>query len=474
MGKSKAAYPLDFKTMFGVATMGLTQIIGLSLISTFLLLYITDYSGLYAGIPGKAAAIAAVMLIVARSWDAINDLFLGLVMDRSPRTKMGKFKPFMFWFSLISGVLIIALFNIPRSLSDNSRVVLLYVIYFMFSSAFTLLPITPLIQSLSKEDAVKTKLLISYRVVTIIAAVFLSFFIVIAIALGHGGTPNFGLAVIAFIVPSTILSMFGTALVKEGTSNVGEEKVRLKDAPAMFKANKPMLIMEATVLAGGFVWTIFFTAVFYYIKYALGVANFGTNSVIIGLLILMGMVLGVFVSQLIQKKVTPGMSYLISFVVSFIPFAVLWVINLAGPIRNAAFLYSVIFIALLGIGMNFIPGSLMTMECMDYNKYKLGKSMEGTISSITAFVNKIQAALSSAMIGWVLVVVGYNAVLYQNAANIPISLYSGLGVVLFAIPAFFSVLTILVTLFYPLLKKTRRDEMYAQIKKAKLERGADG
>jgi Na+/melibiose symporter-like transporter len=464
MSKVKHAYPLDFKTMFGVTTMGLSQMIANSLITGFLMLYLTDYAGIYTGIAGKAAAVATMMLLIGRIWDAVNDPLLGFVMDRSPRTRWGKFKPFMFWATLASMILIIGLFNIPAGLSDVTKVALVYVLYIAFDTAFTLLPMTPLVQSLSNNSVIRTKLLVTPRIVTTFLSILMSFFLAIAIALGKDGvTPNIGLTVIVFLVPFTALSMFGIALIKEGTSNVGEEKVQVKDVLAMVKANKPLWLSQLSGLFGGFIFSFLMAAITYYIKYAFGAENLGTQSMIWGMTILFGMVIGTLLAQVVQKRVTPGVGYLISYTITIAPLAVLWVINLFGPISHALILYPLLFIALLGSGMSYIPGTLINMECMDYNKYKLGKSMEGTIFAVGQFILKIQAAVASALTGVVLIAVGYDAELYKDATTIPASLFSGLGLVLFAIPALCGLLSIGVMAFYPLIKKSKRDEMYALI-----------
>lgn len=146
----------------------------------------------------------------------------------------------------------------------------------------------------------------------------------------------------------------------------------------------------------------------------------------------------------------------------------MWAINLAGPITNPAILYPLLFVALVGSGMSYIPGTLVNMECMDYNKGMLGKSMEGMVNAVSQFTLKVQAALASALTGAVLVAVGYDAELYKDATTIPASLFSGLGLVLFAIPALCGLLSIAVMAFYPLLKKSKRDEVYAKIAQSKL------
>ncbi|MBN2047403.1 MAG: MFS transporter [Anaerolineaceae bacterium] len=468
MKKEKNAYPLDFKTMFGVTTMGLAQMIANSLITGFLMLYITDYSGIYAGIAGKAAQVATLMLLIGRVWDGINDPLLGYVMDRSPRTKHGKFKPFMFWATLGSSLLIIALFNIPAGLSDLLKVAWIYVLYILFDTAFTLLPMNPLIQSLSNDAVVRTKLLVTPRLVTTALSILMSFFLAIAIALGGDGvTPNIGLAVIVFMVPFTAISMAGVAMIKEGENNADEEQVKFKDVLLMAKANKPLWISQLSGLFGGFIFSFLMAAVIYYIKYAFGAENLGTYSMIWGLVMLFGMVLGTILAQIVQKRVTPAVNAIISNLITIIPLILLFLINLAGPIRNPYILFPLILITVIGSGMSYIPGTLIGMECMDFNKFKLGKSLEGMVNSVGQFTMKLQAAISSAITGVVLAAVGYDAVLYQDATTIPASLFSGLGLVLFGIPALCGLIASGIMVFYPYLKREKRDAMYAEIESAK-------
>jgi len=471
MAKQKTQYPEDFKTMFGVSTMGIAQTFANALITGYLMLYITDYSGVYTGIAGKAAAVATLMLLLGRLWDAINDPIEGFIMDRWPRSKWGKFKPFMFIFTLVSGILIIALFNIPASISDIAKVALIYILYFVFDAAFTLLPIVPLTQSLTNDARIRGKLIGAPRIVNLLLAMVTSFFIAIAIALGKSGNPNIGLAVIVFMVPLTIISMIGVALIKEGTNNADEEQVKIKDFFVMIKSNKPLWIYLISTLLGGFVYTFIFAAENYYIKYAFGVANFGTQTAIMGMLIIVSMMAGVFLSQwmLKWKGMTPGLAYLISYGLCFLPSAILWLINLAGPITNLALFYPLIFLAILGTGLSFVPGQLVLMECMDYNKDKTGKSMEGSANALQQFTTKVQAALASALTGVILIAVGYNAELYKDASAIPADLFTGLGFVMFALPAILGLASAAVMFLYPLLKKSQRDAMYAEIEKRKLE-----
>ncbi|MBN2046896.1 MAG: MFS transporter, partial [Anaerolineaceae bacterium] len=464
MSKEKKQYPEDFKTMFGVSVMGIATVLPITLISSYLILYITDYSGIYAGIAGKAAQVATLMLLIGRIWDAINDPLLGFVIDRSPRTKWGKFKPILFGGTVLSTILIVALFNMPKSMPDVWKVAWIYIFYFLFDTAFTLMPANPLIQTLTKKAEIRSKLLVAPRIVTLALSTAMSAFLAVAIALGSDGvTPNLGLATIVFMVPLAALSLTGIALVKEGTNGADEDQVTFKDALAMFKVNKPLIFSMLGYLAGGFIFNIFMAANFYYIKYSFGAERLGTLSATIGGIMILTIIIGTFLSRLLIKKVTPGVAIMIAYGLAVIPLTILFLINLAGPIQSLMVFVPLVVLVFLGNSLAFLPWQVIYMECMDYNKFKIGKSLQGMVNAMTGFVGKIQAALGAAMVGAVLVAVGYDAELYKDAATIPPSLFSGLGFVLFGLPAIFGLVAVGVMVFYPLRKQAQRDQMYAEI-----------
>jgi len=473
MAKDRKQYPEDFKTMFGVSVMGLAQVISLGLISGTLMLYLTDYAGLYTGIAGKAAQAAALMLLIGRLWDGINDPILGFVIDRSPRSKWGKFKPFVFWGTLISGVLIIALFNIPAGLSDLAKIALVYLLYFVFDTVFTLIPINPLIQTLSQDAEVRAKLLMAPRIVSLVFSILMSFFIAIAVAVGPDRvTPNVGLTVVLVIAPITVISLLGVLFVKEGSFSADEETVTIKDAVAMFKMNRPLLISLLVLFFGGFVFNLTQVASLYYVKYAFGVENFGKMSAMVGGVTIISIIAATFLSKLLLRWLTPGVTIMLSYGVASVVLIIMWLINLGGPITSLAIFLPLIVLFYLGNSTAFIPNQVINMECMDYNRYKLGKSMQGMAGAMAGFIGKLQAALGSAFVGFVLGAVGYDAKLYENATNIPASLYSGLGVVYFALPAVFGLIAIGIMYFYPMLRKAQREQVYAEIEKHKLDTSA--
>lgn len=468
MARSQKPYPLDIKTRFGVASMGILQSIATAMITTVLMLYLTDYSGLFAGVPGAAAAAAATMLVVGRVWDAVNDPILGFVMDRTPRTRYGRFKPYIVAAIPISALLLIGLFNVPLSLGDGLKLVLVYALYLLFDTAFTLMPLNSLMQTMSPDAGVRSKLLGPPRIIGLVAAAFMVGLIPVAYALApQGGRPALGLAVVLFVVPAAALSLLGIFMVKEGDVNIGEEAVRLRDVWELVKTNKPFWVFQLGAIFQGFTWTLLFAGGNYYIKYALGVEAFATTSAIFGAVMILGNILGVPVSQLLFRWFTPGQAFLWVCVFTAVPFGALFFLNLAGPITNQWVLFLLFSLVTLSLGMAFIPGSVLGMQTADYNKYRMAKSMQGTLGAFSGFIQKMQGAIAAAATGAILVAVGYDAQTFETAEVIPGELFQGLGLVLFGIPAAMALIGAGIMWFYPLRKKDAQDAMYAQIELAK-------
>ena len=68
--------------------------------------------------------------------------------------------------------------------------------------------------------------------------------------------------------------------------------------------------------------------------------------------------------------------------------------------------------------------------------------MEGTLAAFFLFTEKLQTAVASAITGIILVAVGYDAELYKDATTIPAELFSGLGLVMFGLPALLGLIAV--------------------------------
>ena len=91
MSKTKSGERIGLNNYVGVTLMGFMNCIGEGLMTSWFMLYLTDYAGL--GTFG--AVLGSALLIVMRLFDAVNDPLEGWLMDRAKVGKYGKYKPFI-------------------------------------------------------------------------------------------------------------------------------------------------------------------------------------------------------------------------------------------------------------------------------------------------------------------------------------------------------------------------------------------
>lgn len=467
--KTKRAYPLNAKNMYGLSTMRWMRVAGDSLMSSALMIYLTDFSGL-----ANAALVVTILLAAGRILDAIDDPIQGFIMDRSPITKIGKFKPYLLGGIFLSALAAILLFNLPRYTPEWFKITFLAVNYLLYSIGHSFQPDMAIRATMTNDPKIREKLLVVPRIVEQVAAVPFAFFISIALffgtMLGGDNHRGFGLTTLLFIVPFFIISFVGATCIKEGPHiTQSKEKIGVKDVVKMYKVNKPLWISQLSGLIGGAVFPFVIVAVAYYIRWAFGPENFGTNSAIMGACILLGMITGTQLAPILFKHLTPAGGVIAANLAQVTPLAIIFLLSLFIDIPLVLF-FILLFSMMAFAGAAFIPGSLLNMECMDYNRWKHGKEkgMEAMVQAIMNFVLKTQTALAGIATGAVLVAVGYDAVLFESeefieaGGTIPPELLSGLLVVFCVIPVFLGITSALVMKFYP-LKKDERDTMYSEL-----------
>ena len=78
---------------FGLGTLGRDMVA--ALVSMYLMFYLTDV----LDVSGAQLAAITVILVLMRIFDAVNDPFMGVIVDNT-HTRWGKFRPWIFWGAL--------------------------------------------------------------------------------------------------------------------------------------------------------------------------------------------------------------------------------------------------------------------------------------------------------------------------------------------------------------------------------------
>ncbi len=385
------------------------------IISSFMLIYLTDTVGMNAGIVGS-------LMMAARIFDGISDVIFGRLLDKT-HTKMGKARPWMFWSIFGASISLVALFSIPASWGDTAKYVYFFIFYMLANTVFYTsgyIAYSTLMSLITKNSEERVQIT-AYRTI----AGNLSYMILGSIsvgavaALGGGaaGWRNLALvyAVIAIVI-NTVAVFSSKELPEEG--DAPEEKsgaVQKGESlgsvvKAVLKCRYFYFLLAIMALLYAFA-TIFQTSAVYYATYVLG--DTGLLSVLVTVNYGVTMAASFLVPLAIKKmdvyKTSIGGMF----------------IGLAGRVLTlAGGMMSTMGIILLGIAVATIGTAViqtlsytMMASTSEYVYLKDRVHANGIIFSCSSMGIKVGSGIGSALCGILLELGGYVANAEQQSQS---------------------------------------------------------
>lgn len=466
---------LGFKDYFGTAAMGLTDGMATALMTSFFMVYLTDYAGLGA----FGAVVASSVLLFSRIFDAVNDPLEGWIMDRAKVGKYGKYKPFIILSIVMALVGVSCLFFVPAGAGAAFTcvwVIFFYLIYDMGASFFA--P-NLIYRAVTLDTNERGKLLIAPRIVSMMTGMVTAGLIAMVTGVNSviGNMHDaFGLTVFALLAVVSVISLIGISLVKERHHAVQEAedapRAKFTDFFLLLKENAALRVCILGNIFNGFIWTFLFATMLYYIKWGLctdlatGKVNndaYGLYSAIAAMLMFLPLIIGTAIATPIMKKIGDPMKFArILLLCQAIPCGVLFVLQMVGLLEHmpwAFFLCTCITTTAIGCG--YIPGATIDIECMDYQIYKNGKDRSGLCNAFTRFISKAQGAIGNSAIGFMLAGIGYivdstTGDYVGDLKNMPVML-NWFIVMMGLIPFILGMIAWFIYKHYPITKEIRAD-----------------
>ena len=383
---------------FGLGTIGRDMVY--SLVSMYLIFYLTDVINLPTGTLWWVAAI----ILVARIFDALTDPLMGFIVDNT-HTRWGKFKPWIAVGIISSPVFTVLLFT-DFGLEGGAYIIAFAVFYFMWGISYTTHDISywSMLPALSVDQKEREKIGAIARICANIGL----FFVVAGILpltalLGQRfgslqqGYFVFAISITVFMALGLCITLFGvkeTALAADGKQSTPVRelfRIIYKNDQLLFTAIAMSLFMI------GYVTTTSFGV--YFFKYAYGNEGmYPIFALILGVSQITALAIFPLFSKRFERKtlftaaiclVVAG--YLIFF---FAPVTTMLFIGAGG--------------ILIFIGQSFVQ-LLMLMflaDSVDYGHWKLGKRNDSITFSLQPLINKMGGAISSGVVSAVIIVSG--------------------------------------------------------------------
>lgn len=428
-----AILPARTKILYGSGDIGFS--LTSTLIGAYLAIFLTDVVGLSPG-------LAAVAILIGKSWDWINDPIIGHISDRT-RTRWGRRRPFLLFGPLPFALIFAMLWWRPPLATPAALVAYYALAYVLFDAAatFVYMPYFALTPELTSDYDERTSLT-TYRMFFSIVGSLIAFTVPLMMvgSFEPVNAPRVLTMGLTFGIISGLplfLVFFGT---RERQEHVALEQPNLRQSLQAARRNTPFLIGLALFLAAWIAVDVVQAALLFYIKYWLRrEADSDLLMATIFITAIVALPLWLWVSRRWSKR----WAYIAG--VAFWA-AVQIVLVTVSPNTPLTPILALCVLAGIGVSaVHVLPWAIIP-DAMEWDEWKTGERHEGMLYSLTTLTHKIAASIAIPLALLVLEVTGY----VPNAVQQPSQALLGIRIVMGPIPAVLLCLGIVIALRYPL------------------------
>ena len=426
----------------------------MTVLGSFLLLFYTDVVGL------NPVAIGTLFLI-ARVFDGISDPVNGYIIDHLPRTKWGRFRPYLFIGALVTALNFLLVWMGP-ALATSGKLVIAYISYILIGWTFDYMdiPLNSMIPVMSDRDRDRNTLSVIKYVGYLLAGAAFSALALPIISAFPTKREGFFVLIIAATVFIALFSSLGTLGIKERIFPVKAEKYKIRDLKDIIGA-KPVLIFFLETLAYGTSQGVIGGIGVFFFLYALKRPDLYP---LMALSMVVGMIVAVAIGPILIKRFGKKNMQTWSMGIAILGAAIMFFTPASLPLVF-------ILIPLIISPANAVIGILMysiQADNMDYVEWKLGYRSEAAVASLSSFIAKVSVGIGSAVSAYLLPVIHY----VPNAETQAAETVRGFFALNYAIPGALMLIGLLIWAFgYPLTIKVREQMMAELVERRKLASG---
>ena len=408
----------------------------------------------YLAMQGVSLAKVAVVLLIVKIWDAVNDPLFGFLFDRIEFKNGLKSLPWLRVSAVLMPIVTIAVFSIPGFLGETGKLIWFGATYVLWDTVYTLTdaPAYAMLNTMTDNVQERTTLLSINRIYSGLGQGICGAVLTLLISEKIGLSASWSVAILAILAGASMVPLCVNCKERNYKPGETEERFTFRQMFTYLAGNKYLLIYYLGYCAMDALKTSNAVGLFASF-YLFGSANF---NLLLGLL---ASIPGFFAAAIAPKLLK-----------KFDKLKTLMVCNLLNVILGfAIFLFGwenkTMFIILNVI--RAVPGSIQgvlafmfTPDCAEYGRYKTGISATGITFAIQTFSVKITAAISSSLAlfllglwGWVSVQASDFAELEALGVQQSAQAMNGLWIVYALIPTIGLAIAGICYLFYKLSDK---------------------
>jgi len=406
---------------------------------------------------GITAATAALILLVPKLWDAVNDVLFGYIIDRHTFKNSQKFIPWVRIGTTAIGITTVALFAIPESMSEALKVVWFLAAYILFDISYTILdaPAFAVTTVMTSNVDERTSIIAGGKLWAMVGGV-------LATVLVPMLRPILGwfAACVVFVAVSVVLMVPMLLWVKERRPDTSPaaQNPSFKDTLHYLKTNKFLIVTLVAMLLLG-IASLEQKMAIYMGRICLGQENMATL-----------VAAGASVSVILVSALVPRLSRRwdkFHVLCAGLIFAI--VMDIIAYFAG----YSNLLVALVmttlkcsGLGFWSVVIYMLIADTVEYGTYKTGTRAAGISFSLQTFVAKLKNGLIGSVVLMSLASVGF---VEGEGAIQPAGVADGVWALFCLLPAVgFAIALVILLLFYKL--RTKDVQVMSQFNNGKLTR----
>lgn len=463
MQNNNLTHGIKFKDKIGYAMGDMGGLLTFSLIGAFQNKFYTDVLHIN---PAKIV----ILILVARLWDAINDPIWGAFIDSRKPTRQGKFRPYIFWFSIPLAVSAVLMFTVIPGLSEAKYLLFAYITYILYGMMYTAVNIPyGSLASVVTDDEKERSSLSMWR----------------SIGAGVGGLP--GTIILPMIVYTTTVSADGTKIqtldgtkltigvlilsvisvaVYFGHYKLTKERIappkKQKSSYNVFKTigdlvkNRPFVMIclaSMLLIAFQFYYQSTYTYLFADYYHSAGLYSMVTICTYLPMAILIP-IMNKLIDRFGKKELcAAGMAF--AAIVSF----VLFFIKTSNPYVFLVFTF------LSGLGQTFLVLEVwaLVMDVIDYHEIRTHRREEGTAYAFFSFARKLGQTLAGVGLNALLAFINYDSEASANGQALPGAVLDKLYNISTLVPAIALALMAVILAFGYNLSKKKLSHLHTEL-----------
>lgn len=414
---------VNIVTLFMASLMGVAVNI-LVAYTNYISYYLTD-------IVGFGVIIAGSFITIFRIWDAVTDLGLGVLVDRT-NSKFGKFRPYMFLGTILSIVSSQVMINVTPFVPEGTgRKVFFILMYLIFVLATTMMSAGVRATAQIMTDDPKQRATYGMMTGILLVILFSSIPIFVfshLVPMTHGFNLQFFqillnvASVVALICGMATVFAYRKHDVYQPDRKGSAEKITLKDSVELLTKNRPFLMLVLSAGTDKLATVLQSNATVVVIIYAIVAGNSRLSSAANSYTMIPSILMIVLGIGALGRKFGVVRSLRVSSWGGIIVCALSVALWIFGDPKTLAFpgyegfdgwtFFTIAYLALwcLMKGFNYVATNSLTpmlADVIDYERYRSGKYRPGTVTALFSLADKIISSLGPTVIAILCAMIGF-------------------------------------------------------------------